>query len=304
MARKKNKSMKWQVEEALLAKLCIGQKKHEAKEKAREEIKRKNENLPEDQRNKEKIKLHGIYSWCTYNIYKDKAIAFAEWTKRYYGCKTLESAKAYIQAYLDNQTTLGQSAWTIKLKASAICKLYGFSAEELYLHTPERKRKNIKRSRLDCKHDKHVSKEKYKDIEMFCKGTGLRRHELAAITPEDIRYENDILYVHVKQGKGGKKRDVQVLVEFYGYIDKYIGCPSDEPIFKKIPKNMDIHSYRAEFAYAWYKKLARPLDTLSRKQKYYCKGDMKGVVYDRRAMMMVSKMLGHERINVIASNYL
>ncbi len=33
--------MKWQVEEPLLAKLCIGQKKHEAKEKAREELKRK-----------------------------------------------------------------------------------------------------------------------------------------------------------------------------------------------------------------------------------------------------------------------
>ena len=44
MARKKNKSMKWQVEEVLLAKLCIGQSKHEAKKKAREELKRKNEN--------------------------------------------------------------------------------------------------------------------------------------------------------------------------------------------------------------------------------------------------------------------
>ena len=48
---------------------------------------------------------------------------------------------------------------------------------------------------------------------MFCKETGLRRHELVAVLPEDIRYENDILYVHVKQGKGGKSRNVQVIGE-------------------------------------------------------------------------------------------
>ena len=296
--------MKWQVEEVLLAKLCIGQKKHVAKEKAREESKRENDDLSEGQKKSKRIALDGIYSWSTYNSYKNKAIAFAEWAKMTYGCKTVESAKAYIQAYLDDQTDLGQSAWTIKLKACAIRKLYGITKEELRLHTPDRKREDIKRSRRACKHDKHVSKEKYKDIEMFCKGTGVRRHELAAVIPEDIRYENDILYVHVKQGKGGKSRNVQVLGGFYGYIDKYIGLPLNEPIFKNIPQNMDIHSYRAEFACSWYKKLARPLETLTRKQKYYCRGDMKGVVYDRKAMLEVSKMLGHERINVIASSYL
>ncbi len=304
MARKKNKSMKWQVEEVLLAKLCIGQSKHEAKKKKREELKKKNENLPEGQRKNKRVVLEGIYSWNTYNDYKNKAIRFAEWAKKNYGCKTLESAKAYIQTYLENQADLGQSAWTIKSKSSAICKLYGVSAEELYLHTSKRKREDIKRSRFDCEHDKHVSEKKHRDIERFCKGTGVRRLELAAVYPKDIKYEKGILYVHVNQGKGGKTRDIPVHEDYYRDIDKYIGLPSNEPIFKNIPQNLDIHSYRTEFACSWYKKLARPLDTLTRKQKYYCKGDMKGVVYDRRAMMKVSKMLGHERINVIASNYL
>jgi len=43
---------------------------------------------------------------------------------------------------------------------------------------------------------------------------------------------------------------------------------------------------------------------VTREEKYYCKSDLKGVVYDKRAMMKVSQLLGHNRINVIASNYL
>lgn len=186
--------------------------------------------------------MDGIYSWRTYNTYKDKATAFAEWAKKNYGCKTLESAKTYIQAYLGNQVDLGQSVWKIKLKASAICKLYGASTEELNLHTPERKRENIKRSRFDCENDKHVSKKRNKDLIGFCNGTGLRRHEVAAVYPKNIKYDTSGLIVHVKQGKGGKSRNVPVLVEFYPDVEKFIGLPPNDPIFMNIPKNIDIHS--------------------------------------------------------------
>ncbi len=92
-------------------------------------------------------------------------------------------------------------------------------------------------------------------------------------------------------------RNGQLNGDFYAYIDKYIGLPSNETVFKVIPKNLDIHSYRAEFSCTWYEKLAR-------KEKYYCRGDKKGVVFDRRAMLQVSKMLRHERIYVIATHYL
>ncbi len=302
MARKKNKSMKWQVEEILLAKLCIGQSKHEAKKREKDRIKEENSITGEEK--KERVKLDGIYSWSTYNCYKKKALAFAEWAKKTYGCKTLEASKNHVQDYLDYRMAMNLSAWTIKLDASAITKLYGIKAENLNIHTPDRKRCDIKRSRLECKHDKHISKENNKDIIGFCKGTGLRRHELDAITPEDIRIETDGLTVHVKRGKGGKSRDVKVLGEFYDYVEKYIGKPSNEPIFKKIPNNLDIHSYRAEYACARYAKLARPLESLTKEQKYYCKGDMKGIIYDKKAMLDVSENLGHHRINVIASNYL
>ena len=95
-----------------------------------------------------------------------------------------------------------------------------------------------------------------------------------------------------------------MLPEYREHIESYYNDENiGEYIFKEIPQNLDIHSYRASYACELYKSLERPLDSLIREQKYYCKGDMKGNVYDKKAMLKVSKMLGHNRINVIASNY-
>ncbi len=289
MGRTRRKSMRWQVEELLLSKLCIGQSRHEAKKEAKKEGKQ----TPA-----------GIYSWYTYNTYKKHCIYFAEWCKKTYGCKSIEGAKKHIQDYLDYRIGKGLSAWTIKMEASAIAKMFGSSTSDLKLITPDRKREDIKRSRKDCKHDKHISKEKHKDIIDFCKGCGLRRHELAQLKTENIKILGEYVYVEVLQGKGGKRRTVEVLPEYREHIESYYNDENiGEYIFKEIPQNLDIHSYRASYACELYKSLERPLDSLIREQKYYCKGDMKGNVYDKKAMLKVSKMLGHNRINVIASNY-
>ncbi len=50
--------------------------------------------------------------------------------------------------------------------------------------------------------------------------------------------------------------------------------------------------------------LAKPLDSPTKKEKYYMRDDRKGDVYDREAMEKVSKQLGHNRIDVIAGHYL
>ena len=38
--------------------------------------------------------------------------------------------------------------------------------------------------------------------------------------------------------------------------------------------------------------------------RYVCRRDRAGVVYDKAAMLQVSRMLGHNRISVIAGHYL
>lgn len=38
--------------------------------------------------------------------------------------------------------------------------------------------------------------------------------------------------------------------------------------------------------------------------RYYCKKDKKGIWYDKEAMKITSRALGHNRISVIAGHYL
>lgn len=289
MARKKTKSMKWQVEAILLAKLCIGQSRHEAKTFAKENG---------------EMTTPGIYLWATYNTYKKHGIYFAEWAKKTHRCKTLYEAYPYVQEYINSRVVQGFSAWTIKTEASALAKMYGKTTSDWNLTTPERKRNDIRRSRLSCEHDNHISEENHIDIVTFCKGCGLRRHELEALFTENILIEGNQVLIEVVQGKGGKRRTVEVFEEYQDFIKAFHNDEKQQLVFEKVPKNLDIHSFRAHFACEWYKQLARPLDSLASNQKYYCKGDRKGVVYDRKAMLEVSKLLGHNRINVISSNYL
>lgn len=77
MGRTKNKSMKWQVQQLLISKLCIGQSRYEAKKEAKKIGKR----TPD-----------GIYSWETFNTYKNIVFILLNGVKTY-GCKTIEEAK-------------------------------------------------------------------------------------------------------------------------------------------------------------------------------------------------------------------
>lgn len=79
---------------------------------------------------------------------------------------------------------------------------------------------------------------------------------------------------------------------------------SSTKVFSHIHSKADIHGYRAVYASKLYKRYARPIESLERAEKYICRKDKAGIVYDRRAMKIVSKQLGHNRISVIASDYL
>ena len=140
----------------------------------------------------------------------------------------------------------------------------------------------------------------------FIKGTGLRLHEVRMLEGRDVyRNKKGRLMVKVRKGKGGKKRKVTVLPEFAEKIEKLARkVKPKELVFKKVRKNINAHFYRAWFTQACYDMLARPLDTLDRKEKYFMRADRKGDVYDREAMEKVSKQLGHNRIDVIAGHYL
>lgn len=78
----------------------------------------------------------------------------------------------------------------------------------------------------------------------------------------------------------------------------------DSRVWPHVPSSADIHSYRADYCKRVYLKHARSVDQIPSADKYYCRGDRRGVILDRAAMLVASQALGHNRIDVIASHYL
>ena len=262
-------------------KQCFGQSKHDAKADAHGRA------------------VEGIYSYNTMDKYIKVCTQFAEWCKQEYGCKTINECRQYSQAYIDSRQNL--SASTLKLDVSALNKLYG---ENVCHSEKSRLRSQITRSRTYT--DRSIKAEKQNpDITEFCRATGLRRKELVAVRSCDIKTGKDgKLYVQVQQGKGGKFRSLEVLEDKKGFVLRY-QSDSKERIFDNVPGNLDVHMYRSEYARALYNQYYNESDKkLEERNLYYCRGDKKGVVYDRDVMLKVSQNLGHNRVSVIAGHYL
>ena len=207
--------------------------------------------------------------------------------------------------YLEYRIARGLSAWTVALDAAAIAKLYDCHIADLEVDLPKRRRSDVKRSRgRVC----DFNEKKHQTVVDFCKGTGLRRHELLMLRKSEVWSEGKDVFVFVRQGKGGKSRTVPVR---RGYEQAVLGAAEkcnadDDKLFKKndVPCLMPVHKYRAMYAKAQYEKTARPLDQIPKRERYVCRRDKAGIVYDKVAMAQVSKMLGHNRISVIAESYL
>jgi hypothetical protein len=67
----------------------------------------------------------------------------------------------------------------------------------------------------------------------------------------------------------------------------------DKKVLNNIHNAADIHSYRGDYATAIYLANARPLEQIPKCDRYYCRKDKKGVWYDKEAMKITSKALGH-----------
>lgn len=124
-------------------------------------------------------------------------------------------------------------------------------------------------------------------------------------------------FIHHRKDKGGRNRfapivgpDAQMIVSRMQQTKK------NEKVWLHINTHADIHSYRAEYATLIYKQVARPVEDIpfdrinrgSGKQYqgdvYVCRRDEQHKKLDRRALRITSKALGHNRVGVVAGNYL
>ena len=291
-----------------------------------------------------------IYSRNTYQTYRKHCNYFADYIKeKHPNCTTLTSAKKYVNEWLEWRTNYYKnykgyklSNWTIQLEAKALGKLYNIRPDDPdYFVCPKRRREDIKRSRVDCVRDKHFSVTNNDELIKFCRGTGLRRSEVAGIkgnclytkdklkeilskTTNETKIEiiNDALrFTHQNYFifvicKGGKYRLAPIRGKNEKQIvERIVNTPKDQKVWQYVNTNADIHSYRSDYATALYKEYARPIDQipydkvnklgcLYQSQVYHCRKDEKGKKMDKEAMLIASKALGHNRIEVIANNYI
>ncbi len=254
-----------------------------------------------------------IYSYETRTDYKKACIRFVKFCKKEYGCRTLKQCRKYVNEYLESRFHLSVS--TIALDKCAIAKLYQCSSAE-FIKTPPRRRSDIKRSRLPAVRDAHFSEKNNADYINFCRSVGGRVSEMIVLRGSDLEFINGKPYIYfTRNTKGGRKRYTPVI----NHVDLVVSMmkkAGDGKVFKKIPSNADTHSYRADYAKSLYNMLARPINQIPydrvnkgtgrkyQSEVYVCRGDKRGIKYDRRAMLQVSRALGHNRVSVIASNYL
>ncbi len=245
-----------------------------------------------------------IYTDTTLRTYKKHCCYFVRWAKSSHGCKTLAECRQHVPEWME--TRRGLSAWTQKLEAAALAKLYRCSTEELGVSTPARRRSDIKRSRGPKENDKHFSEARHSEIVTFGRCTGLRRRELSRIRGDALITIGGRPYLSVTDGTKGKRPRVSPIMgapEEVEAIVRLCEAAGEGKIFAKVPRAMDEHGYRREYANRVYQRYKRPLETLENRQKYFCRGDLKGRVYDRRALIRASEALGHSRIGIIPSNY-
>ena len=249
-----------------------------------------------------------IYSSRTYQTYRDQGKAFAAYAKAQ-GLRNLDQAREVVPAYLQGMIDRGMSSYSVRTAASAIGKIYGVDYGSFGVTMPERHRDEITNNRgvsaaVKRRHVSAATTEKYGAILRCC---GLRRKEALTARGTDLIFKDGRYYIDVPNGKGGKHRQAVVCgseAEIQAFVDVFKKAGSGKVWQAGIPKDVPVHRFRAEYANRVYKAAARPVETLRGHDRYICRNDMAGVIYDRQALCYVSKQLGHSRETVVAVNYL
>lgn len=285
----REKSLVYQVRDQLDAMAAYGESRHRAK-KAGEAAGK-------------------IFSFRSMQTYKKLCERFVKWCREHFRretggkLRTLEDCRPHASDYLRAKQEEGCTAATLKTMRAALRKLYQDPKLCEDVKIDDMRRRDVVRSRESVGMDKHFSESRNAALVAFCRATGLRRHELEALRRDNpLRRDEDGTYwlceIH---GKGGRVRDVRIL-------DPAVVLPlmdgSGGKVFEKVHAAADVHGYRREYAQMLYAQLARDTGTLRGRERYWCRGEAKGMCFDRDAARQVSQSLGHNRENVTVDRYL
>lgn len=254
-----------------------------------------------------------IYSSRTYETYKANGKLFVDFVKKNHPeVLHLKECRAFANEWIQFQIDAGYSAWTISTRKAAVSKLLKIPYTDL-IATPSRCRANIQRSRAVVERDRHISEEKEAYYAKITSATGLRRHELIKIRGTDLKTGIDeegkeYYFLSVTKGtKGGRHREAVICGENMEEtldVVRIFQEKGNTLVVPHLPSAFDNHFYRSRYAQRLYTKYARPIEDIPKEERYVMRKDRAGEIFDRKAMYIVSKNLGHSRIDVIAQAYL
>jgi len=154
-------------------------------------------------------------------------------------------------------------------------------------------------------------------IEALPEGAEKNQEEKHLGVLRDTRMFDCEYFIHVRNGKGGRERVSPIVGKYAGQIlERMKNTAGEEKVWQHVNANADIHAYRGDYATAIYKAHARsiediPFDRVNRgtgkrfqSEVYVCRKDEAGKRLDKAAMRICSKALGHNRIEVVANNYI
>lgn len=248
-----------------------------------------------------------IYSKSSFETYKKQYRYFCDYLKEQKpDVKTMDQARESVDSYLLYLMEKERSAYSISTAKAALSKVFGVPATS-FIETPSRTRANIVRSRYETVRGKELSKKTELKYSRFTSAMGLRKSEMEEIRAEDLFFENGRPYLNVTRGtKGGRPRVAEIVgvsEEETKEIVKWILLRKGK-LFPKLPSHYDNHFYRGVYAKRIYNRYARNLDEIPAKEKYVMRKDRAGETFDKVAMKIASRSLGHNRISVIAQSYL
>ena len=136
----------------------------------------------------------------------------------------------------------------------------------------------------------------------------------ALSTFPESRYD---YFLHHRKDKGGRYRFAPIIGPHKEQIVKRMqDTGARDRVWQYVNSNADVHSYRADYATRMYKDHARKIEDIPydkvhkglgkryQGDVYTCRKDESGKKLDRAAMLKCSKALGHNRISVVADNYI
>ena len=304
-------SFKEQMFRCLNSKNCFGKSKHLAK--------------IESYRSGNKGVVDGIYSKKTMQDYKKVAQQFHSWQKdkgyNFHSMKEVDSS--ILKQYLLERQSQGLSPWTISHDLSALNKIFETSISKKDCGLAPRRTSCIKNNRGLAQNYRPSVQARNKDMIAFISACGVRRQSLSSIAPgNSIRDKQNMVIGFSVIEKGGKHRNCYVRSEYQkeitSFVDNHIKNYGNAPFWKKVDKNLNTHWYRGVYAKGLYQGLLNAKengldyfkgykDLFINQSKFAnaIKGHSQKVKgYDVECLAMVSQNMGHNRIDVVYTNYL